>query len=68
MTRMRRRPGWGVVCVATQRDELDAGLTEEIVGAYLRGPLLYLRLFDGREVGVVDSERTVDAFLGAFAN
>jgi len=68
MTRISRRPVWDVVCVATQRDELDAGLTEEIVGAYLLGPLLYLQLFDGREVGLVDIERTVDAFLGAFAS
>jgi len=68
MTRISRRPVWAVACAAIQREELNAGLTEEIVGAYLLGPLLYLQLFDGREVGLVDIERTVDAFLGAFAN
>ncbi len=67
MTRISRHPVWTVAQAPIERGELDPELTEEIVAAHTLGPILYQRLFDGQHVTRSDIERTVDAFLTAFA-
>jgi len=67
MTAISRRPVWDVAEAAISEGRLDPTLTEEIVAAHAIGPLLYARLFDRQEIRDRDIERTVDAFLAAFA-
>jgi hypothetical protein len=58
---------WAVASDAIKGGELDPSLTEDVVAAQTVGPVLYQRLFDGRDVSPADLERNVDAFLAAFA-
>ena len=67
MTAISRRPVWDVANAAIQQGHLDPTLTEGIVAAHTIGPVLYARLFDRQEISHSDIERTIDAFLAAFA-
>ncbi len=67
MTAISRRPVWDVARKAIEHGLLDATLTEGVVAAHTMGPILYVRLFDQQEVAEEDIERTIDAFLAAFA-
>ena len=67
MTAISRRPVWDVAKDAIDQGQLDPTLTEGTVAAHTIGPILYTRLFDRQEVTDEAIERTVDAFLAAFA-
>ena len=68
MTAISRRPVWDVANAAIEQGHLDPTLTEGIVAAHTIGPILYARLFDRQEISSRDIERTIDAFLTAFAS
>ncbi len=67
MTRISRAPVWTVVKAAIKDGQLDAGLDEPTAAAHTLGPILYQCLFDATPISAADIERTVDAFLAAFA-
>ena len=67
MTAISRQPVWDVARKAIEHGLLDPALTEGVVAAHTIGPVLYARLFNRQEVAEEDIERTIDAFLAAFA-
>ena len=67
MTQISRHPVWTVVVGAIERGELDSGLDEATAAAHTLGPILYQCLFDNTPITAADIERTIDAFLAAFA-
>ncbi len=67
MTQISREPVWTVVAGAIERGQLDSGLDEMTAAAHTLGPIIYQRLFDSAPITPPDIERTVDAFLAAFA-
>ena len=67
MTAISRRPVWDIAQAAIEQGRLDPTLTEEAVAAHTIGPILYARLFDRQEITEDRIERTIDAFLAAFA-
>lgn len=67
MTAISRRPVWEVAKAAIEQGCLSSVLTEGTVAAHTIGPILYLRLFNQENVSEKEIERTIDAFLAAFA-
>ncbi len=67
MTVISRRPVWDVAQAAIEQGHLAPTLTEGTVAAHTVGPILYARLFDRQEISYRGIERTIDAFLAAFA-
>ncbi|MBT7004263.1 MAG: TetR/AcrR family transcriptional regulator [Chloroflexi bacterium] len=67
MTQISRDPVWTVVSGAIERGQLDSGLDEPTAAAHTLGPILYQCLFDNAPITPTDIERTIDAFLAAFA-
>ncbi len=67
MTQISRDPVWTVVARAIEDGQLDPDLDEATAAAHLLGPVLYQCLFARTPITSQDIERTVDAFLIAFA-
>ncbi len=68
MTQISRNPVWTVVAEAIERGQLDADLDERTAAAHTLGPILYQCLFVNASIASADVERTIDAFLAAFAS
>lgn len=68
MTEISRNPIWTVVAGAIDRGELRSSLDEATAAGHTLGPILYQCLFENARITPADIERTIDAFLVAFAS